>query len=269
MKNLPPGSCRRRSSAATVLFAVVTALGTPMTLTGCGDSGLPSGDTTPPEAEISLSIGRWNATCPLVVWFNINPMGSTDDVTDRDALKVRWDFDNDGTWDTGYEQISLREHEPNPLPIGFWSVRCEVSDQAGNASVVADTIPLPTWLPEPPDIVAGDLTVFLPGDFGAPMDTLTVGQGFDLSINRRDWLVPGGETIRLEIRFDGVRTRDLWSATHYPHFRHCESVGVYLDAGFATPGLHEISCVIDADDDLAETDESNNLAVRGIVVVPR
>ncbi len=43
--------------------------------------------------------------------------------------------------------------------------------------------------------------------------------------------------------------------------------GFVIENGIATPGLHEVRAVLDADDDITESDEGNNTATATVVVV--
>jgi subtilase family serine protease len=43
--------------------------------------------------------------------------------------------------------------------------------------------------------------------------------------------------------------------------------GFVVENGIATPGLHKVRAVLDADDDITESDEGNNTATATVVVV--
>lgn len=58
--------------------------------------------------------------------FSFSAMGSTDDKTPLSKLKVRWDFQNDGLWDTDWDTAKLMSHI---FPeVGYYTVAIEVKD---------------------------------------------------------------------------------------------------------------------------------------------
>ncbi len=238
-----------------------------LVLVSCDDSTGPVDDTTAPVADLSLSVGERNSTCPVAAFFSINPMGSSDDRTDRDELQIRWDFENDGLWDTEYEPLAVTACHPDPLPVEHWSVRCELRDLAGNTVVHMETIELPAWLPEPPDIVAGSIELQVEVPVRARVDTLVAGQDFTIMAWRRDWATPAGQYVRTVFYIDDVAVREVGSFTTYPDPSSCSGHGFVVAGGIATPGIHEIKVVEDARQDISETNEDNNITSREVVVV--
>ncbi len=238
-----------------------------LVLVSCGDSTGPVDDTTPPVAGLSLSVGERNSTCPVAAFFSINPMGSSDDRTDRDDIRIRWDFENDGLWDTGYGTLAVTTCHPDPLPVEHWSVRCELSDMAGNTVVHVETIELPAWLPEPPDIIAGWIELQVEFPVRARVDTLVAGQDFTIMAWRRDWATPEGQPVRTAFFVDDVEVHETGSLTTYPDPLGCFGLGFVVAGGITTPGIHEIRVVEDVRQDIAETNENNNITSCEVVVV--
>ncbi len=111
---------------------------------------LPGDD--PPWAAFTL----YPATGNVTTIFAVNASGSWDIEDPGPLLKVRWDWENDGQWDTNWSTVkSASHHYPTP---GTFTIRLEVMDAAGLtdnttqiAQIVASTsgpdagIPLPVW----------------------------------------------------------------------------------------------------------------------------
>ena len=254
----------RRLPAWPILFATLS-------FASCKDTVWPERDATPPVADLRLSVWKADDVCPCIAVFAVNPVGSSDNVTERDALQVRWDFDNDGIWDTDYRALDMLAYDPDPLPVDTWTVRCEVRDLAGNTAVAVASMTLPAWLPVPDDLVAGAVRVYK-NDVGCvcgPVDTLLVGQGFSVTAYRQDWLTPSGLPLTSALVLDGVQVSEAASTTIMPDRFSCGQFRATVAAGFATAGVHEIKVVVDTHDDIAETDETNNVSVREIVVIER
>lgn len=239
-------------------------------LSACEDSPLPPTDRLPPVVDLALSVTRSaeeNSRCTMLVVFHANPMGSRDTTSPQGALRIRWDFEGDGAWDTDFEPLAVRALEPNPLPVTEWTVRCEVVDEAGNSRVLDKSILLPAWLPTPPDLIASSLEVRSVDNPPVPVDTLAVNQAFDLAVWHRDWTTPAGRQFAIGFFVDGTRVGLLGSQTYYPDPSHCESVGMRVASGIAVPGTHEIRAVLDYTHAFEEADEQNNTAVWTVVVV--
>jgi len=58
--------------------------------------------------------------------FQVDASGSSDNEDDVSVLEVRWDWESDGTWDTGYSTIKTADHQ---YPVdGRSRIRLEVKD---------------------------------------------------------------------------------------------------------------------------------------------
>ncbi|MBM3153388.1 MAG: hypothetical protein FJZ96_14485 [Chloroflexi bacterium] len=236
----------------------------------CSNSTSPQRDQAPPVADVSLSVVPSPAShvaCPVIGAFRLNPMGSSDDITPQDELQIRWDFENDGVWDTDFEHLSVRLAQPRPLPVDQWTMRCEVKDQAGNARVLERTVELPDWLPVPDDVLAGAVRVYGYDDPFTAADTLRIGQPFEVGVWHREWMSTSGVPLTIDIYIDGALARSITAGTSYPNPERCCSLGVAISGGIKTAGLHEVRFVLDAAAGIAESNEDNNTAVTSIVVV--
>lgn len=248
-----------------VMLCAVVALAA-----SCSSSTDPQRDQVPPVADVSLSVVPSSASqtaCPAIGVFRMNPMGSSDDVTPRDKLLVRWDFESDGVWDTDFEQLAVRLAQPRPLPVDQWTVRCEVKDQAGNARILERAIELPEWLPVPDDVIAGAVIVYAQDDPFTAVDTLRVAQPFGVGVWHREWMSTSGLPLTVAIYIDGTLARSMGASTSYPDADRCWGAGVSIGGGITEAGLHEVRVVLDADGSIAESNEDNNTAVTSIVVV--
>ncbi len=230
-------------------------------------------DDGPPSAALRISFDDLVVEGYAYVQFTCNPLGSSDDYTPRHELAVRWDWENDGVWDTAFQPLQYRAgFVPSPLPTDTWSAKCEVRDVAGHIVGVADTIPMPRPWFRAPDIVARAAAIDTIGSY-SETDTVRVGQPFLVMANHLRWTERGTTGyMTVEVRLDGVmvqRTRqplapnihwgtDTISADQY---FHCVQT-------VADPGEHTVTVVVDVLDELAETDESNNSVTRTFIAVP-
>lgn len=253
----------RRSPVWLLLFAALCFV------SSCNDSTNLDVDTTPPVARLTLSVWDHDDACPFSAVFAMNPVGSTDDRTPRNGLRVRWDWDNDGAWDSGYEVLDIAACDPDPLPIGTWTVRCEVMDWAGNTDTAEASMTLPAWLPTPPDVVAGPIRIWSTGVIRTTVDTLGVGQEFAIQTGRRDWVSPAGQHVWTAFFVDGVQVGEVESVVYLPDRTMCDWYSVTAVGGITAPGVHELKVVEDARGAIAETDEGNNTTTREVVVVYR
>ncbi|HYV86551.1 MAG TPA: PKD domain-containing protein [Patescibacteria group bacterium] len=75
--------------------------------------------------------------------FSVDASGSTDDHTAVSKLLVRWDWENDGTWDTAYTTVKTATHAyPG---VGQKTIALQVQDQqgaTGTTTRVVQVIPL-------------------------------------------------------------------------------------------------------------------------------
>lgn len=79
----------------------------------------------PPVARFEITPSSGEST----VIFTFNASTTTDPVDPTGTLMFRWDFDGDGTWDTGWSHNLTATHQY--ISPGEYNVRLEVRDQSG------------------------------------------------------------------------------------------------------------------------------------------
>jgi len=93
-------------------------------MTACSkDNG--QGPNTPPTA--SFTVQPSSGTTQTV--FQFDASASSDDEDPKAPLEVRWDWDNDGTWDTGWSTTKTANHQYNSA--GAKTINLEVKDTGG------------------------------------------------------------------------------------------------------------------------------------------
>jgi hypothetical protein len=201
------------------------------------------------------------------VSFYIDPTASRDNSTETEDLAIRWDFNNDGEWDTDYVPLEgIWDHEPEPLPVGIWSVACEVKDQAGLASTAVDTLVLPDWVPVVPDVGLGIITVNSGGDPFVHADTLQAGESFRIHAWRTDWLHDYDTSIVQRLFVDDQLVEELSGSAGYPHLRTCFAVGGRFSDGVFDVGNHVVRVELEILDGPLDTDLSNNSATTSFFI---
>jgi len=259
--NSASSSPRLRSIVALLAVAATLALA------ACSDTAEPSRDNTAPDVcvELSISTGLWWQTARVMVTdFAADPLCTADDTTDRHELIARWDYEDDGVWDTDWQPLRYADcFVPDPLPTDMWRLRLAVRDNAGNTRTIVEERAIPDWLPAGPELSMGNIETFeeTHPETGALMMyyARTIVWGWNLptwdAVACELWVddalvlredVPPLETVNRECRFDDgecVRT-----------------FGAEL-VDYLTPGRHEIRFVIDVDGHLVEMDEADNVKV--------
>ena len=125
---------------------------------GCGKDEGPEQNTTPtacftltpPEVSTGTS-------------FQVDARCSSDDQDAAGSLQVRWDWENDGIWDTGYSATKTSAHRY--AAPGTRTVRLEVKDTEGLLDTETHTVSVTT---------VGGFVLVQPGRFtmGSPTDEL-------------------------------------------------------------------------------------------------
>ncbi|HPF71225.1 MAG TPA: hypothetical protein PLQ13_11185, partial [Candidatus Krumholzibacteria bacterium] len=150
----------------THAFALGALLVAALPFAGCDDSSDPSDGTICFQPRIEKS-----DACGLRFSMLVAPACAAADGFYSASLQVRHDFDNDGTWDTGYlplEEVPI--FDPITLPVDVWVVRSEVLYAGGSTEIIESSLDLPDWAPTPPDIIAA-----FGGYTDQPIDTVRVG----------------------------------------------------------------------------------------------
>jgi hypothetical protein len=175
-------------------------------------------------------------------------------------MDVRYDYDNNGVWDTDYVPLEVNaDYSPMIVSNPIWTARCEVRDEAGNTAEAVASMDLSAsdLVPGYPDIVAGKIT--------AP-DTIGVDEPFLVLIAERCWVDSSSTSYKTEMYLDDALWVEQWGLSD-PSVGSCSSHG-RVGLSISTLGPHEITVVLEAEDVLAEVDETNNAAQHTIVVVP-
>ena len=193
---------------------------------------------------------------------------SSDDRTPASSLEARWDFQNDGTWDTPIRPAGAKARYVVPEILGgtSWEVRCQVFDEDSLSTIDVVRLPLPENLPKPPDILLGRLTV----EVDRPpyeVDTVHVGEAFGLSAGESCIADYRYGPYRIEYRqgdeviYEQVSYCQPWD----PVF--CHSFG---KVGFVIneEGTYTLTIVANPDSALFETDYTNNRVTGSVVVIP-
>ena len=233
-------------------------------LAGCADDALCPCDS-PPVACLRMGVIRYHSDCPLAVRFIANPDCSGDDRTPYADLQIRWDFGADGTWDTDFGSMKAQWGAgPSSVSATMWRVRCEVKDGAGQTAETIDSLDLRPLLPRPPDIIVGKVIVEL-WRSGQEVDTVSVGVPFCIWATQRCWMDPTEDVYLIEYRLDGALIDHAWAHTT-PAVGDCQYYGKCM-LTVDHPGTYEIEATLDAANTFLETNETNNVARRSLVVV--
>ena len=67
--------------------------------------------------------------------FSFDASGSTDNEDATSALEVRWDWNNDGTWDTNYSTTKTATHQY--ADVGTYTIKLEVKDSDGLTNTIS------------------------------------------------------------------------------------------------------------------------------------
>jgi hypothetical protein len=117
-------------------------------------STLPAASNQPPTARFTAgpAVGIVGTT------FTVDASLSTDDKTPASKLKVRWDWENDGTWDTALTTVKTATHQYSNE--GVKTVKMEVRDAQNLAGTTTQSVNVEPTLARFP--------IAEPQPFGAP-----------------------------------------------------------------------------------------------------
>jgi hypothetical protein len=234
----------------------------------CSKTTNPELDETPPNIVLDLSVYTINANTPHSISFFIMPRGSSDNFSSYKELQVRWDFENDGEWDTEFQDlVSIADFVPKTLPSDTWVVKCEMKDMAGNVSTHTESYQLPGWVATPPDVIAGEIRLLKRNSGSALGDTLNVGEDFYISLPRQDWLNEDDVVVTQRYFVDNQLVGENFSEAVFP-----DPIGLRFPInleheGIHTTGVHEIRVELEMSGDQTESNVENNSASRIVYVV--
>jgi hypothetical protein len=172
--------------------------------------------------------------------------GSYDDRSARSALQFRWDFDNDGTWDTAFSMQPMVTHTFGSA--GAQTVQLEVEDEVGNIAHVTRraTLADPTFVTGAVTTTTWSGVVVLTGSVSvASGQTLTIAPGTEILasyVAAASPAVPGdgGVSINVSGALDVQGTADapvLFSMYQSTHRRSRSWAGI-TQSGAATLKIH-------------------------------
>ncbi len=152
--------------------------------------------------------------------FEMDASSSSDLEDSAAALVVRWDWENDGTWDTAYSTEKTAQHQyPSPWT---YTIRLEVKDTSDltdtttrNVEVENQTepshLPVPTInSPSPDETVSGDYTIR-----GETQDPFGTVERVEIQIDEGGWTEVSG-TTSWSYNWD---TTSVPNGTHTIHVR--------------------------------------------------
>lgn len=229
---------------------------------GCGTEKKPTAapKDAPPTAcfELHVGPGTFSFPCRYDSTYTLDASCSSDEETPLADLEVRWDFDNDTLWETDF--TTLKTYSMLRPPEGEWTVRCQVRDSSGQTAVVSRMLGMWTY-PHNPD-VGLDAIVF---DNGAHEYVTTITLGAMVTVQLVEHAIGDLEDYRTIISLDGQPWQDFREGFQSEGIG-CGGPGFDWTPGAA--GSYTFSATIDADDDYAETDETNNSASATLIVTP-
>jgi len=141
------------SIALTMLFAF-----------GCGKDNPESPNTAP---SASFTVNPTSGTTETV--FQFDASGSSDAEDSVPALQVRWDWENDGEWDTNWSATKTASHRYSTT--GMKTIKLEVKDTGGLTADTTKYVILPGPSPTPDDVALVPSGTFMMGDGHTTCDT--------------------------------------------------------------------------------------------------
>ena len=110
-------------------------------------------DITIVNTAPSASFTRTPTTGNISTVFQFDASGSSDLENSLGQMNVRWDFEDDGTWDVGWTSVKTTSHVFGT--VGTYTIRLQVRDTAGLTDdatlsvVVANTAPVASFSADP------------------------------------------------------------------------------------------------------------------------
>lgn len=232
-------------------------------LVGCSDNAVDTELDRPPVACFVMSAEQLVAHCPFFLDFDVDPSCTRDDKTKKEDLRIRWDLNNDGDWDTQFIHLCVINWQPDPAEGSTWSVKCEVEDGSGNRTVRVDSL---DWgpIPDVPDLVADTLLVQL-DETGVETDTVKTGEQFCVLVYVSCW----GDFSARNYKTEFYKNTELLGESNGKCLREWDECGGYGICRLVidNPGEYEITAVLDTDNDYSETNEANNSTSIQLTVV--
>jgi len=123
------GGKRFQASLCVLLLLVLAACGNEP-----GEEGINKDDANAVRRAPIAAFTIFPAAGPPGTEFEFDASATIDDQEPTDTLEVRWDYDNDGTWDTAFEadKVARRTYDE----VGVHSVKMQARDSDGNTDSV-------------------------------------------------------------------------------------------------------------------------------------
>lgn len=181
---------------------------------------------TAPTATFSVSptSGDTNTT------FSVDASGSSDNEDTSAQLEVRWDWENDGTWDTNYTTSKTASHQY--ASSGSKTIKLQVRDTGGLTAEHTETV----------TVTAGTVTYgSMTGNDGKTYKTIIIGTQEWMAENLRETQYRNGSTI------PNVTDNSIWTGLStgarcaYDNNETTADTYGYLYNWFAVDDTHNIA----------------------------
>jgi ABC-type transport system substrate-binding protein len=202
-----------------------------------------SGPNTPPNATFVVTPD----TGTLDTVFSFDASGVTDAEDPAADLMVRWDWEDDGTYDTGWSTEKTATHQYDTL--GTYTIRMEVADTGGMANSTTRSVEV-TELEPPVTEATLDGTAGNAGWYLSDV-TVTLDATDDSAVNYTTYSFDGGTwgdyTAPFDITTDGTHTVEFYSVDVLGNVEATKSVDVNIDT--VDPDVSAVDLVGDMGDD--------------------
>lgn len=135
-----------RKIATFSVFSIIAA----MVLSGCeknsgNDNNNNSNDNKPPVASFTITPLTGNTQTVFI----FDASASTDEETSAADIQVRWDWNNDGTYDTDYSSTKTADHQYTNA--GSYSIKLQVKDEGDSTATKTKNLTVDPYVDNCPD----------------------------------------------------------------------------------------------------------------------
>ncbi len=197
----------------------------------------------------------------------LDATSSTDTETQASELQVRWDFENDGLWDTGWDTKKVLEHTyPSE---GTYTIKMEVKDAVGQVSSATRSVTLSLM-----QYVSGTVTtttwtgtIVVTGDVVVPAsNTLTIAKGTSVLFTYIDQNTDGiGDydiTINGTLKVEGTASEPVIFTVYGTDHRHAKAYNRIILNGTGTTINYAIVEYADVGLDIRDNSNIQNITIR-------
>ena len=221
-------------------------------------------DENPPIGCLSYSVQQIDEStefgCETII--ELNASCTIDSINATRDIKVRWDLDNDGNFDTEFDTVKTVRHSYN-ISTGQKSITMEAMDLSGNTSILTQHLFM-TKVVTKSDLVAGFITIS-PIDQAVNLDTVKVGEEFLIFANKKcigDFSNPFFTT---SIYLDGNMIGELESGCSGGSAGGCGGGSILYS--ISQPGTYELYFNLDSSNKYEEENENNNRSFSKTLIV--